>query len=112
MLPGIASAKDTAEAPAMKRSQSTIGPQLQRALAKLICRIETTHSTYPAGEPIEIVIIIENLTGQTLEVPAALSVVDGTARFQVTDTQWSTLAHPTGEQVKPETIELQPGGRD
>ncbi len=111
MMPSIGLAEDAPEAPPMRRSQKTIEPDLQRAVATFVCRIETTQSSYRVGEPIEIVVIIENFTGQTLKVPARLSVVDGTARFQVTDTEWNTLVHPTGVKVKPETIELQPGGR-
>ena len=111
MLPSIALAEDAADAPPMRRSQKTVEPEIQRAIAALVCRIESARSSYRIGEPIEIVVILENFTGQTIEVPAHLSVVDGTARFQVNDTEWKTLAHPSDAKVTPETIELQPGGR-
>jgi hypothetical protein len=63
------------------------------------------------GDPIEIVVSFENLTGETIQVPAALSTVDGTARFQILDANWNALPHPTRSAAKPETMELQPGAR-
>ena len=56
-------------------------------------------------------VTIENSTGRTIEVPAALSVIDGTARFQILDAGWKTTAHPATRPGKPRTIALQPGAR-
>ena len=113
-MPSIALAEDAAAPPLKKRPQIAplpAEPELQEESAALICRIEAARSSYQMGEPIEIMVVIENTTGRALKVPAALSVVDGTARFQITDTNWATLTHPTGAPALPETIEIQPGAR-
>jgi Ca-activated chloride channel family protein len=80
-------------------------------MAALSCRIEAALSSYRVGEAIEIVVTIENSTSRTVQVPAALSVVDGTARFQILDAQWKETAHPTTRPGKARTIALQPGAR-
>ena len=52
-----------------------------------------------------------NLTGQTVQVPATLSAIDGTARFQVVDTNWKPIQHPIPNAATPKSIPLQPGAR-
>lgn len=79
--------------------------------AVVACRIEAARTSYRVGEPIEILVTIANLTGQTVQVPAALSAIDGTARFQVLDTNWKPFQHPTPNAVTPKSIPLQPGAK-
>jgi hypothetical protein len=77
----------------------------------VFCRLEAARSSYRVGEPIELVLTFENTTAGTVQVPAAMTVVDGTARFQVMDSNWNVLAHPTTHVSSPATVELQPGAR-
>jgi Ca-activated chloride channel family protein len=77
----------------------------------IVCRLESARQAYRAGEPIELVLTFENPTTETIRVPAAMSVVDGTARFQVMDSNWNVLPHPTSRAVRPPTVELHAGDR-
>jgi Ca-activated chloride channel family protein len=72
-------------------------------------RIEAARSSFTAGEKIEIEVILENTTGRPLEVPARLSVEDGTARFQVTDLAWNTLSPRTAVPSPTARVQLAPG---
>ncbi len=71
----------------------------------------TVRPSYRVGEPIELVLTFENTTAGTIQVPAAMTVVDGTARFQVMDSNWNVLPHPTPHAAKSATVELQTGAR-
>jgi hypothetical protein len=79
--------------------------------AGVLCRIAAARASYRLGEPVEIVVTLENLSGKTARVPANLSTADGTARFQILDAAWKALTHPTRDAAKPPMIELQPGAR-
>jgi Ca-activated chloride channel family protein len=102
-----------AELAPMKRPEEPTRELVQEEdqQAALLCRIEAARASYRVGEPVEIVVTLENLTGKTVQVPANLSTADGTARFQILDADWKALAHPTRHAAKPPTIELQPGAR-
>ena len=77
----------------------------------IICRIEAAKETYQVGEAIELVVILENTTRRNAAVPSTLSIPNGTARFQILDTDWKTLPHPSPQPRAPETTELRPGER-
>jgi hypothetical protein len=77
----------------------------------LTCRIEAVQKSYQLSQPLEIVVAFENLSGKTMEVPAILSTVDGTARFQILDSNWKASPHPTPNAAKPNMLQLQPGAR-
>jgi Ca-activated chloride channel family protein len=106
-LPGEVEAEPRKERDRLGRPDMPDSDDKQGAVS---CRIETARRSYRIGEAIEIVVTIENLTSQTMEVPAALSVVDGTARFQILDTNWKAMAHPT-RPAAPRTLSLAPGAR-
>ncbi len=94
--------------PARRSTQATEAPEPPRGI---VSRLEAARPRYRVGEPIELVLILENATAGTIRVPAAMIVVDGTARFQVMDSNWNVLPHPTSRAAKPATVELQPGAR-
>jgi hypothetical protein len=81
------------------------------APSRMLCRIESQRTSYRASEPIEIVVTFENTTRKAVRVPTHLSVVDGSARFQILDSNWKTIPHPTRQSNKPTMMELQPGAR-
>jgi hypothetical protein len=85
--------------------------RVESQASALTCRIEAVHASYRLSQPLEIVVVFENLSGKTMEVPATLSTVDGTARFQILDSNWKAIPHPTSKAAKPNMVQLQPGAR-
>ena len=79
--------------------------------AGVVCRVESARPSYRMGEPIEIIVTFENTSGERAQIPSDLSVVDGSGRFQVLDSNWKVIPHPTRQVTKPTPMELQPGAR-
>ena len=69
-------------------------PEANQGALEVICRIESAQSEYRAGERVEITLTITNLSAATLDVPAALSPGDGSARFQILDDRRQALSDP------------------
>ncbi len=63
------------------------------------------------GEPIELIVTFENTSGTRAQIPSDLSVVDGSGRFQVLDSNWKVIPHPRRQVTKPTQMELQPGAK-
>jgi hypothetical protein len=97
--------------PEKKRPAESPTPLLMEAPSRILCRIESQRTSYRASEPIEIVVTFENTTSKAVRVPTHLSVVDGSARFQILDSNWKTIPHPTRQTNKSATMALQPGAR-
>lgn len=75
----------------------------------VITTIAARRSAYRAAEVIELLVTIENRTGKAVQVPAALSVADGTARFRVFDPQGVAAADPIQNRGPARMMTLQPG---
>ncbi len=60
-------------------------------------RIEANKATYKVGERIEITVTFTvTFTGSdALDIPAELDVALGTVQFQIVDTEWRRVPHPT-----------------
>lgn len=58
-------------------------------------RIETNNTTYTVGERIEITVTFTNTGDDALDIPARLDVALGTVQFQIVDTEWRRVPHPT-----------------
>ncbi len=87
------------------------GPRGFGAPTGVACRIEAPRRSYRVGESIEIAVTIENRSGATIELPRALAIADGTARFSVTDETGSTLPDPSDHTAAVATLRLSPGVR-
>jgi len=74
------------------------------------CRIEARRS-YRLGESIEIAVTLENRSSTVIEIPAALAIPDGTARFTVTDASGTVLPDPSDHTAAEATVRLLPGAR-
>jgi len=88
-----------------KRAQGLDAP------AGAACRIEAPRRSYRVGESIEIAVTIENRSGEAIELPRALAIADGTARFSVTDETGSTHPDPSDHTAAVATLRLNPGVR-
>src|SRR5207249_9855043 len=77
----------------------------------VIVRIAAPRSDYQAGDVIELSVTIENQSGKAIQVPAALSVADGTARFRVLDLQGIAAADPVSQPGMARMTTLAPGAR-
>ncbi len=95
--------------PKTKRLIEPAEPTLE--LSTIVCRIASARTSYRTSEPVEIVITFENTTGKVLQIPQNLSVIDGSARFQILDSNWKAVSHPTRQAIKPVMMDLQPGAR-
>ena len=58
-------------------------------------RIEANKATYKVGERIEITVTFTNTGNDALDIPAELDVALGTVQFQIVDTEWRRVPHPT-----------------
>ena len=58
-------------------------------------RIEANKATYKVGERIEITVTFTNTGSDALDIPAELDVALGTVQFQIVDTEWRRVPHPT-----------------
>jgi len=60
-------------------------------------RIEANRAAYKVGERIEITVTITftNTGNDAINVPAELDVALGTVQFQIVDTEWRRVPHPT-----------------
>ncbi len=58
-------------------------------------RIEANKATYKVGERIEITVTFANTGDNAIDAPAELDVALGTVQFQIVDTEWRRVPHPT-----------------
>jgi Ca-activated chloride channel family protein len=77
----------------------------------VIIRIEARRPEYRAGDVIELSVTIENQSGKAVQVPAALSVAVGSARFRVLDLQGIAAADPVIQWGRARMMTLPPGAR-
>lgn len=84
-------------------------PETNQGALEVICRIESAQSEYRAGERVEITLSITNLSAATLDVPAALSLADGSARFQILDDRRQALSDPRAICTDSPRRRLEPG---
>jgi len=66
---------------------------------------------FRAGDVIEISVTLENRSGKAVQVPATLSVAEGTARFRVLDQKGVAGADPVPHQSPAHMMTLEPGAR-
>jgi Ca-activated chloride channel family protein len=79
------------------------------AIPGVIITIAARRSEYRAADVIELSVTIENRSGRAVQVPAVLSVADGTARFRVLDPQGVAAADPIQQRGPARMMTLQPG---
>jgi Ca-activated chloride channel family protein len=84
-------------------------PETNQGALEVICHIESAQSEYRAGERVEITLSITNLSAATLDVPAALSLADGSARFQIFDDRRQALSDPRAICTDSPRRRLKPG---
>ena len=75
----------------------------------VVIRISAPRREYRTGKPIELSMTIENRSGKAVQVPAALWVVDGSARFHILDAQGVALGDPVPAPGPVSMMTLQPG---
>ena len=82
-----------------------------KTIPGVIVRIAAPRSDYQAGDVIELSVTIENQSGKAIQMPAALSVADGRARFRVLDLQGIAVADPISKPGMARMTTLAPGAR-
>src|SRR2546426_816088 len=82
-----------------------------KTIPGVIVRIAAPRPDYRAGDVIELSVTIENQSGKAVQVPAALSVADGTARFRVLDLHGIAAADPVSQPGTARMTTLAPGAR-
>ncbi|HXU10693.1 MAG TPA: hypothetical protein VN898_01900, partial [Candidatus Binatia bacterium] len=75
----------------------------------VVMRISAPRSEYRTGEPIELSMTIENQSARAVQLPAALRVADGSARFRIFDAQGVAIGDPVSAQGPVSMMTLQPG---
>jgi hypothetical protein len=105
---GVSTAVPPPPPPPAKRSAR---PKIDAAkpIAGVIIRIAARRPEFRAADVIEISVTIENRSGKAVQVPAVLSVADGTARFRVLDPQGVAAADRIQQRGPARMTTLQPG---
>ena len=80
-----------------------------KPMGGVLMRISAPRPDYRTGEPIELSVTFENRSGKAVQVPAALSVGDRSARFRILDAQGVPLGVPVQPAGHVRTMTLQPG---
>lgn len=88
-----------------------VGTKAVPSIPGVIVRIAAPRAEYRAGEVIELSVTIENQSGKAVQVPAALSVSGGGARFRVLDLQGIAAADPVPAGGPARMMTLKPGDR-
>ncbi len=73
------------------------------------CHLRAARNGYHAGEAIEVLVAIKNLSQKSLLVPDALSVVEGSALFRILDDAGNVLEQPTSGSCLENKRSLAPG---
>jgi Ca-activated chloride channel family protein len=80
-------------------------------MAGVVIHISAVQSEFPVGQPIELSVTIENRSSKAVQVPAALSIGDGSARFRVLDAQGVAVVDPVSAPGTVRLTTIQPGAR-
>ena len=75
-----------------------------------LCRLESGRPTYRVGEPVDVILTVENRSQTTLRLPSPLSIAGG-ARFLILDDRGRALEHPDVETVPATGTSIPPLGK-
>jgi Ca-activated chloride channel family protein len=111
LAPGVVvDVQSSGAAAAYKRAESGFAKTRSATpIPGVVIRMAAPRSEYRAGEIIELSVTIENRSGKAIQVPAALSIGDGSARFRVLDLQGVAVADPVASPGQARMMTLKPG---
>jgi Ca-activated chloride channel homolog len=84
-------------------------PDTNPGALEAICRIEADRGSYRLAEDVNITLTITNRSAVPLEIPAEVSIADGSARFQIFDADREVVPDPAAPRRAASTRVLEPG---
>jgi len=65
----------------------------------VFCTLKASSRRHHAGEPVQLYVVLKNLTGKAISIPVSLSVSDGSALFRILDPSWKEVTPPALQQA-------------